>query len=114
MVPEVDPDDDSRSRWVLYRYRYDPDRRQRRNVVVAAYDAEAEMWAAMERARSQLDDELRAGTAEAQERLFADHLPAGHRERQREARLRPRRRLAARREDLGRAADDGDTEASPS
>lgn len=37
-VASVDPDDDSITRYVVWHYRYDPDRNERRNVVVAAFD----------------------------------------------------------------------------
>lgn len=46
-VPAVDPDDDSVWRWVLQHYRLDPQRKQRRNVIVAAYDNAAEFDAAL-------------------------------------------------------------------
>ena len=47
MVPAVDPNDDSVWRWVVQHYRFDPERNQRRRVVVAAYDNEAEFDAAL-------------------------------------------------------------------
>src|SRR3984893_19167673 len=37
-VAAVDPDDDTIARWVVAHYRSDPDRRERRHVVVAAFD----------------------------------------------------------------------------
>jgi len=43
LVAEVNPDDDSIDRWVLWHYRYDLDRRQRRNVVIAAFDNAEEL-----------------------------------------------------------------------
>jgi hypothetical protein len=41
-VSEVDPKDDAVERWLVVEFRYDPDRHERRNVVVAAFDSEAE------------------------------------------------------------------------
>jgi hypothetical protein len=41
-VAEVDPDDDSIRRFIVRHYRYDPDRHERRHVVVAAFDSERE------------------------------------------------------------------------
>jgi hypothetical protein len=55
-VAEVDPDDDDALRYVVYHYRYDDERHERRNVVVAAYDNEPEFIARIDA----LSDELRA------------------------------------------------------
>ncbi len=41
-MARVDPDDDSIRRFVIYRYAYDPVRRERRHQLVAAYDDVAE------------------------------------------------------------------------
>ena len=53
-MPRVDPDDDSIRRWVLRHYRYDPHRRQRRHVFVAAFDDKREFEAAMAREQRSL------------------------------------------------------------
>lgn len=58
----VDPEDDSITRYVVMHYRYDHDRHERRNVVVAAFDNEAE-W---ERAVDALGDQLRRAKASGQ------------------------------------------------
>src|SRR5215472_2304443 len=42
VVARVDPDDDSLRRYIVYHYRYDPERHERRNVVVAAFDSRRE------------------------------------------------------------------------
>lgn len=42
-VASVDPDDDGITRYVVWHYRYDPHRNERRNVVVAAFDNWDEM-----------------------------------------------------------------------
>jgi hypothetical protein len=44
-VARVDPDDDSIHRWVVWHYRYDSYRSERRNVVVAAFDNPGEFFA---------------------------------------------------------------------
>ncbi len=58
-MPVVDPDDDVVWRWVLQHYRFDPQRRQRRNVTVAAFDNATEFDAALaaygERIRAEID-----------------------------------------------------------
>lgn len=38
-MARVDPDDDRLLRYVVRQYRYDPERRERRHVVVAAFDS---------------------------------------------------------------------------
>ena len=43
----MDPDDDSIERFTVRHYRYDPQRRERRHVVVAAFDNEQESDACM-------------------------------------------------------------------
>ena len=53
-MARVDPDEDSICRWVVWRYRYDPDRRERRNVVVAAFDNAREFHADIEKRVAQL------------------------------------------------------------
>jgi hypothetical protein len=59
-MASVDPDDDSITRYVVQHYRYDPDRHERRHVVVAAYDSQSEF----ERDLETLGTELRrAGAA---------------------------------------------------
>lgn len=41
-MARTDPADDSLRRYVVQHYRYDPDRRERRHVVVAAFDSRQE------------------------------------------------------------------------
>jgi len=53
-VVKVDPDDDSICRWVVWHYRYDPDRRERRNVVVAAFDNAHEFLVDVEKRAARL------------------------------------------------------------
>jgi len=41
-MSEVDANDDTVDRWIVWWYRYDHTRHERRNTVVAAFDNEAE------------------------------------------------------------------------
>jgi hypothetical protein len=54
VVARVDPDDDSIHRWVVWHYRYDSYRSERRNVVVAAFDNPGEFFADIAERSSQL------------------------------------------------------------
>jgi hypothetical protein len=47
-MARVDPGDDGITRFIVRHYRYDPERRERRHVVVAAFDNEPEFWAAIQ------------------------------------------------------------------
>ena len=53
-MAKVDPDDDGIYRWVVQHYRYDPDRRERRHVVVAAFDNPNEFHTDIEERTAQL------------------------------------------------------------
>jgi hypothetical protein len=53
-VAQVDPEDDSIRRFVIYRYAYDPERRERRHQLVAAYDNVAEFERELDRAHKTL------------------------------------------------------------
>jgi hypothetical protein len=46
-MAQVDPADDSIKRFIVRHYRYDPERRERRHVAVAAFDNEPEYQARM-------------------------------------------------------------------
>src|ERR1700678_1601315 len=54
-MAEVDPDDDSITRFIVRHYRYDPERHERRHVIVAAFDNEAQFKARMQ----EVADEIR-------------------------------------------------------
>ena len=47
-MAQVDPQDDSIQRFIVRHYRYDPERHERRHVVVAAFDNEPEYKACMQ------------------------------------------------------------------
>ena len=73
----VDAGDDSIARFVLLHYRYDPGRRERREVVVAAYDDRAEFEAAVRAAAGDLAARQARGEAEEQERVSGVYKLAG-------------------------------------
>jgi hypothetical protein len=81
-VPEVDPRDDSISRWVLHHYRFDPERRQRRNVVIAAYDNKAEFDEALATYRQRIRAEIDSGARDNAENVSGVLWPPGHHEEQ--------------------------------
>ena len=91
-VAEVDPDDDSRKRWVLHWYRYDPERKERRYVVVAAFDDKKEFTRRLDELSTELDRLQKEGQAEEIERIGGVELPAGYRAATNDAR---RKRQAA-------------------
>jgi hypothetical protein len=53
-VTRVDPEDDSIERFIVRHYRYDPQRRERRHVVVAAFDNEREFEACMDSVQAEI------------------------------------------------------------
>jgi len=53
-VARVDPGNDDVKRFIVRHYRYDPQRRERRHVVVAAFDNEPEYRACMDGAQDEI------------------------------------------------------------
>jgi hypothetical protein len=87
-VVAVDPDDDTIRRYVVRHYRYDPDRHERRHVIVAAFDNEFEWDACMDATEAA----LRAGwdTSEAvdpREHVSGTVYEPGYRRLQQNGRL---------------------------
>jgi hypothetical protein len=84
----VDPDDDTIVRWVVTHYRYDPDRRERRHVVVAAFDNPDEfhgdIHARAERLRAHRDS---GEDVDRLERVTGRTYAVGYRRQQRDAHL---------------------------
>jgi hypothetical protein len=78
----VDPADDTVQRFVVLHYRFDPARRQRTDVTVAAFDDETEFLQDLERRRRRLHDQQAAGLAEAAERISGVVKEAGYAARQ--------------------------------
>jgi hypothetical protein len=60
-VARVDPDDDTIERFIVRHYRYDPQRRERRHVVVAAFDNEREFQACMDGVQAEIKHRREAG-----------------------------------------------------
>ncbi len=73
----VDPEDDSATRYVVWHYRYDPDRRERRNVTIAAYDNEVECIDEIRRLSEQLEQRKADALAEALETISGVVKPPG-------------------------------------
>ena len=53
-MARVDPWDDGIERFIVRHFRYDPQRRERRHVVVAAFDNEPEFCACMDSVRDEI------------------------------------------------------------
>lgn len=86
-MARVDPDDESIDRYVVQRYRFDPERHERRNVTEVAFDDAAEFEAYLRDAGPRLEAEKVAGAAEPVEHYSGHHREPGHRERMRRRRL---------------------------
>lgn len=60
-MPRVDPEDDSIERFIVCHYCYDAERRERRHVVVAAFDSEREYRACFEIVQADIRRRREAG-----------------------------------------------------
>lgn len=60
-MARVDPEDDDIRRFIVHHYRYDPERRERRHVVVAAFDNEPEFLACIDRVQDEIERRKRRG-----------------------------------------------------
>jgi hypothetical protein len=88
VVARVDPDDDSIHRWVVWHYRYDSYRSERRNVVVAAFDNPGEFFADIAERSSQLRRRRERGEGiHPAERISGAMYEPGYRRVQRHAHL---------------------------
>lgn len=89
-VAEVDPMDDTIWRWVIHHYRFDPERRQRRDVVVAAFDNAAELEAAVNQYHLEIQVGIDGGVRDDRERVTGVVWhPGYHSERARGGPWRP-------------------------
>lgn len=61
IVAKVDVQDDTIRRFVVRHYRYDPQRHERRHIVVDAFDSEVEFLACMESVRGDIEQRRSAG-----------------------------------------------------
>lgn len=86
-VAQVDPEDDSIRRFVVQHYRYDPERHERRHVVVAAFDSKREYRRVLEATAAEVLRGKDAGAAEAEEYVSGVVREPGDRRRQQNARL---------------------------
>lgn len=77
-MASIDANDDTKTRWIVYHYRYDPERRERRYVVVACFDKRREWNRFIGEAGRQLQEAMEAGTAEAKEHISGRPRPAGY------------------------------------
>jgi hypothetical protein len=74
-VAEVDPSDDCRTRWILQWFRFDPERKERRNVTMAAYDRKREFDREFRKLQADLEALKSDGRAEDVEHISG--LPFG-------------------------------------
>ncbi len=78
--PNIDPNDDSIDRWIVWHYRYDPERRERRNTVIAAFDNRRMFMKFFKRANAELEVAKSEGRADEKERISGVKWRAGYRE----------------------------------
>ncbi len=87
-VARVDPDDDSIRRFVVRHYRYDPDRRERRHVIMAAFDNKREYKACMEETAADIRARRERGEpVGSTEHVTGEVQEPGYRRKQQNARL---------------------------
>ncbi len=84
-MAQVDPDDDTILRFVLWHNTFDPSRHERRHVVVAAYDNEAEFKAALAPLHEDLRRRRQAGSAHPTEHYGGEPRHPGHEARRQQA-----------------------------
>jgi hypothetical protein len=82
-VARVDPNDDSIHRFVVHHYRYDPDRHERRHVVVAAFDTAQEFEAYLTQADAALRERIARGErVDPAEHISGTDYEPGYRRKQ--------------------------------
>jgi hypothetical protein len=86
-MASVDLNDESIDRWVVQRYRFDPERNERRHVPEIAFDSSAEMEEYVQRASIELYDLQQNQRADDREHYSGVHWAPGHRERMNVRRL---------------------------
>jgi hypothetical protein len=87
-VASVNPDDDTIVRWVVRHYRHDPERRERRHVVVAAFDNPHEFHAEIQLRTEQLRArKARGEDVDPLEHITGRSYEPGYRRLQRNAHL---------------------------
>lgn len=87
-MARVDREDDSIRRFVVRHYRYDPDRRERRHVVVAAFDNNREFEACIDRTAAEIRARKERGdVVDPAEYVSGTVEEPGYRRKQQNARL---------------------------
>jgi hypothetical protein len=87
-VATVDPEDDDIRRFVVHHYRYDPERHERRHVLVAAFDTAAEARACFDRTRAEIERSRETDPAfDRREYVSTSTLEPGDRRREADSRL---------------------------
>jgi hypothetical protein len=87
-VARVDPDDDNLRRYIVRHYRYDPERHERRHVVVAAFDSRREYNGCFQAASAELERRKAAGEeVDPTEHVSGTVHEPGHRRRAANGRL---------------------------
>ncbi len=87
LVARVDPENDTIRRFIVLHYRYDPARRERRNLVLAAFDEESEFEAFLAALNAELLARQSVGEADQREYVSGVIHEPGHRVRRQNQRL---------------------------
>jgi hypothetical protein len=82
----IEISDDSKSRWVVFHYRYVEQRKQRRQVVIACFDNRREWRRFIREDSKRLQAAKEGGTADPKERISGNFRPAGYDRAYREVR----------------------------
>lgn len=77
----VDPEDDSITRWVVFHYRYDSQRRQRRHILVRAFDNPREFELAMSELGRQIAEGRGSADSDSREHVTGTVWEPGDRAR---------------------------------
>jgi hypothetical protein len=91
----VDPKDDSKTRWILQWFRFDPERNERRYVPVAAFTRKREFNKASRQLRQEIETRKAAGLSEDVEFVSGVQHHKGYLAETREMRLQDRARRRA-------------------
>jgi hypothetical protein len=87
-MAKIDADNDDLMRYVVRRYAYDPQRRERRHQVVAAFDNEREYTTFLDQAAAQLSQDRAAGlVTDPHDHYIGQVLEPGYQRRQQNGRL---------------------------
>ena len=87
-MAQIDPEDDDLHRYLVRRYRYDPERGERRHVVVAAFDDVQEQLRLIDELHAHLKARRETGEpVDPQEHVSGTELEPGYRRLHADARL---------------------------